>query len=472
MFRRLIAGAAVLTLFSVVLAACGGSSSSGTPGQAPSGSKLTSCDVGALKGVTKPVQIDFWNSMTSANLTTLQTLTNDFNASQSQVHVTLAQQADYNDTFEKYTTGLQNGEIPNLVQLQDIDLQQAIDTQSIIPAQSCLDASHYDTSDIIPRALSYFSVHNVLWGMPFNVSSQVLIYAKADFQKAGLDPNTPPTTLAELTTDAAALKRSGLQAGMGLKLEPGNLEAWIAMAGLPFANNDNGRTSRATQVEFDNATGRQLFTVLDHLVSSGDAQTNPALGPDAFDNLLGIGSGKYGMTIDTSASLGTIYQLIASNPNYAGLGVGVGPMPYLQTSDKGGVPIQGAALYISKQSSPEQQAAAWKYITFLDSTASQETWAAGTGYVPLDKSAAQSAKIQHLWAAQPGFKVAYDQTVAGPPTTAADGAAIGPFETVRYTNEVDAWESMYLSGATPDQAAASLQSNSNQTIASYNQRLG
>ena len=49
---------------------------------------------------------------------------------------------------------------------------------------------------------------------------------------------------------------------------------------------------------------------------SGDATTNPSTGPDEYDNLLGIGSGKYGMTIETSAALGTVTQLLgrASTP--------------------------------------------------------------------------------------------------------------------------------------------------------------
>lgn len=471
MLRRSVAAVTAVALGGLALAACSSSSGS-SAAQTPSSSSLASCDTSALSGVTHPVQIDFWNSMTAANLTTLQNLTNKFNSSQSQVHVTLAQQADYNDTFEKYTTGLQNGQIPNVVQLQDVDLQSAIDTQSIIPAQSCLDSSHYSLSDYLPRTLSYFTVNHVIWAMPFNVSSQVFIYSKSDFSKAGLDPNSPPTTLAQLNSDAAALKRAGFSAGMGLKLEPGNLEDWVAMAGKNFANNNNGRTTRATAVQFDNSTGRAIFTQLDDLVKSGNAVTNQALGPDAFDNLLGIGSGKYGMTIDTSATLGTVYDLIATNPQYKALDVAVAPMPALQTSSSGGVPIQGAALYISKKSSPQQQAAAWKYITYLDSPQSQETWAVGTGYVPIRMSAASSSSVQNLWASQPGFKVAYNQTVSGPSTYPADGAVIGNYETIRYTDMLDGWESMYLSGATPAQAAATAQQKSDQTISSYNQRIG
>ena len=60
-----------------------------------------------------------------------------------------------------------------------------------------------------------------------------------------------------------------------------------------------------------------IFSQLSTLVRSGDATTNPSTGPDQYDNLLGIGSGKYGMTIETSAALGTVTQLLgrrASTP--------------------------------------------------------------------------------------------------------------------------------------------------------------
>ena len=37
-------------------------------------------------------------------------------------------------TFEKYIAGLSTGDLPDLVQLEDIALQQAIDTGSVLPA--------------------------------------------------------------------------------------------------------------------------------------------------------------------------------------------------------------------------------------------------------------------------------------------------------------------------------------------------
>ena len=79
---------------------------------------------------------------------------------------------------------------------------------------------------------------------------------------------------------------------------------------------------------------------------------------------------------------------------------------------KGGVLVGGAALYISKQSAPDRQAAAWDLIKFLVSPQAQAEWAAGTGYVPIRKSAIERPEIIELWAKEPGYKVAYDQLVA------------------------------------------------------------
>ena len=45
-------------------------------------------------------------------------LTDKFNASQSDVKVTLVNQVTYEDTFTKYKAGLSSGDLPDVVQLQ------------------------------------------------------------------------------------------------------------------------------------------------------------------------------------------------------------------------------------------------------------------------------------------------------------------------------------------------------------------
>ena len=429
---------------------------------------LPKCPISALQKATGPVDITFWNSMVRANGTTLQAITNAFNSSQNKVHVTLVTQADYDDTWTAYEAGLTNGQLPDVVQLEDQRTQEAVDTGSILPAQSCINATNYKTSDYVTRALNYWKVDGIQEAMPFAVSTPVVYYNQQTFTKAGLNPATPPLTLPQYVADAKTLKDTGT--GTGLVLDSWHLETWLATANTLFVNNQNGRAKRATKGVFNGATGRLIFSELDQLVTSGDAVTNPASGPDYLDNLLGLGAGKYGMTIDTSADLGTITQVLAGG-GYPNVTLGVGPFPVLSSKVHGGIEPGGSGVYISNKIPAVDQAAAWEYVTYIDNTQSQATWGAGTGYIPVRKSSAQTATIQNLWATSPGYKVAYDQLVNGANNTATSGAVIGPYADVR-TDILNAEESMYTGGVSPRAALASAESSVNATIASYNSRLG
>ena len=97
--------------------------------------------------------------------------------------------------------------------------------------------------------------------MPFNISNPVLFYNKKMFAAAGLDPEKPPVSLDELRADSEAIVYSGA-ATYGLALDSGfdcgggwYIEQWFAKAGEFYADNENGRTARATKVLYNNPTG-------------------------------------------------------------------------------------------------------------------------------------------------------------------------------------------------------------------------
>ena len=304
--------------------------------------------------------------------------------------------------------------------------------------------------------------------MPFNVSNPVLYYNKKAFQTAGLDPSNPPKSLDEVKSAAQKLKDSATvsQAGFGMKLDPWYLEQWSALGAKTYVNNSNGRKSRATSTTFDNATGKEIFTFLNDMVKSGLARTNPAEGSSAFDNLLGIGNGNFGMTIDSSAALGTIQQVLASG-QYPDVELGVAPMP--GPKGKGGVLVGGAANYIVKKSSSEKQAAAWQFAKFLNDPQSQADWSVGTGYVPIRQSAANMSQVQQQWAQSPGFKVAYDQLVGGVANVATAGPVIGDYQGVRDV-VLDSEQQMF-NGMSPSAALKQAKQNANGKIEEYNSRV-
>ncbi|HEX5096079.1 MAG TPA: extracellular solute-binding protein, partial [Acidimicrobiia bacterium] len=202
------AAVAMLAL-TAVLAACGGgddddddSSSGGGGGggnnNGAAGPDLPNCPLDALEQASGPVDITLWHAMTRANLDELTRLTDQYNSSQSKVHVSLSESANYTDNLTRYTAGLGTGDLPDLVQIEDTGTQLMIDSQSVLPAASCIKADNFDTSDIIPRVLAYYTVKDVLYPMPFNVSNPILYYNKNAFTNAGLDPEKPPTTLDEM----------------------------------------------------------------------------------------------------------------------------------------------------------------------------------------------------------------------------------------------------------------------------------
>src|SRR4051794_22533773 len=263
----------------------------------------TTCPLGALKKASKPVEITMWHWMLRANETVLQQLVDEFNGSQSSVKVSLVNQVGWEETLAKYKAGLASGDLPDIVQLQETDQQQMIDTGTALAASACAKADHYSFSDFLPRVISYFTVQGTQYAMPFNTSGPVFYYNKKAFSAAGLDPDKPPATLADVRAAAEKLKANGVAAPLGLKTDPIFLEQWTAMANRLFTNEGNGRKARATKAAFDSATGRQIFSWMSGMVKDGLATTNSDIGTGTADNLLGIRSGNHAMTIDSSAAL-------------------------------------------------------------------------------------------------------------------------------------------------------------------------
>jgi len=431
----------------------------------------TTCPLNALKKASKPVEITMWHWMTRANETALQKLTDAFNSSQSDVKVKLVNQIDWEATLAKYKAGLATGDLPDVVQLQETDQQQAIDTQTLLPASTCAKADHYSFADFVPRVISYYTVQGTQYGMPFNTSGPVLYYNKKAFTAAGLDPNAPPTTLDALRAAAEKLKANGVSAPLGLKVDPIFFEHWTAMANNLFANNGNGRKSRATKTVFDTPNSRQIFSWQAGMVKDGLATTNPDLGGNIYDDLLGIRSGSHAMAIDTSAAFSTIKSILGAG-NDPNIELGVAPMPAPGAkAAKGGVFVQGGALFMVNKSKPEKQAAAWQYLKFLDQPANVVAWAIGSGYMPIRQSSANSAAMKDYWAQNPGSKVAYDQLLNGPTNIATSGSVIGDNKGVRDAVR-DAENSMFLEGKDPKAAVKAASQNATTAIDDYNSRIG
>jgi sn-glycerol 3-phosphate transport system substrate-binding protein len=461
--RRGFLGLLSVAAGGAVLGACSSGSSTSTSTSSPTAAFPLGA---AAKASSKPTSVTMWHSMSYNNQTTLQKLTDAFNGSQGDVHVTLVNQNSYTDTLTLFTAGLSSGGLPDLLQMETVDLQLMIDSRSVVPAQSAIDAAHYDLSDFLRSTVNFFKVQGTQWAMPFNISSNLLYFDQNAFTKAGLDPANPPTTLAELKSACQKIVSSGTaKYGMSLKLDSAYFEQWLTLADALVVNEENGRSGRATKVVFDGAVGTSLFEWYADMLDSKLAQPTSAT---TYDNLLAIANGIAPICLETSAALGTIQTILAGG-QYANIKLGVADTPST-TADRNGVFPGGAGLYMVSKSSPAQQDGAWQYITYLDQPAQQAQWAVGTGYIPIRQSATTLPAITQLWASQPQFKVSYEQLLDSPQNPATAGAVYGPESQVEQA--IISSLTSISTGTAPGAAMTQLTSTADGIISSYNSRIG
>jgi sn-glycerol 3-phosphate transport system substrate-binding protein len=459
---------AALAALLLVAAGCGDRNGGEEGAPAPPREEVVDpdlCPVDALDEADGTVAVTFWHSMTAANETALQDLVSTYNDSQDKVRVTLSFQGTYDDAADKYITALRGGDLPDVIQLEETRLRMMIDSRSALPAQACVEASGYDTSDHLDVVIEQFTVEDVLWPMPFNVSNPVLYYNTIAFERAGLDPDDPPATFEEMRDAAQALVDSGVaRYGFALELQPWYIEQWFAKSGQPIVDNDNGRTDRSTEAVIDNETGLAIYEFLDALVADGLA-TNVGRNPSGADHLLALGSGDAAMTIGTSAALGSVLEVLRGG-DFPNVGLGVAPLP---GPTEGGVLVGGASLYlVDRGTSDQEKAASWDFVRWLNEPEQQATWHVATGYLPIRRAAVEQPAVVEAWAETPDFRIAYDQLVES--GAELGGPVIGAYAEFRDAI-VESLERMFLRGEDPQRALADAERAATEGIQSYNARV-
>lgn len=465
MTGRRARGAVALLVTALVGAACSGGSGSASGGGSagPSGG----CPVDALANADQPVTITFWHTQARANLTELERQIAAFEQSQDQVRVKLVDQTGYRELFEKYKAGLGTGDLPDVAQFEETTVQQLLDSLSTVTIADCVKASRYPLTDFMPRAIDYYTVDGKLRAMPWTVSNPVLLFDPGKLTAAGLDPSDPPRTFAEIEAAARQIVDRGVaKHGIALPARDYFFEFFYAKSGQSYVNHDGGRASRATAATLDNPTGKRIWSWWKRMVESGLA-LNTGAAEGSFDHLLAIPPGEAAMTIEASGAIGPINEVLKTG-QYPGVTIAAGPLPSL--TGRGGVPVGDASLWISNRSAPAKQAAAWKLIQFLDAPEQIAGFATASGYVPIRTSAAESPQVQTFWAANPAYRVAYDQLLQ-PGGPSANGSVIGAYQGVRDSVR-DALVAMLGEGLSPDEAMARAQKGADRAIEDYNTRLG
>lgn len=432
------------------------------------------CPVDALETADGPVHIEFWHTMQSVQGEALATLTEQYNESQDSVVVELQNQTGYEELIDTYFQA-NPADRPELVQMPEYMLQQMADANTVVTSTACIQAEGFDVSPFMQRAMFAYQTGGVQWAFPFNVSSPVLYYNKSIFEAAGLDPEKPPVTLEELRDYSEQIVESGA-ATYGIALDSGInsgggwfLEQWLARAGLPYADGDNGRSARATQVLWDSPETEEMLTFVQSLVQD-ELAVYVGEDPRGIDGLLRMADPEQpaAMAIATSGALGGVLDFVEGGA-IAGVTseqIGVGPMP--GPSETPSAIIGGAALYIVRDQGDAEAAAAWDFIKFLTTAEAQSFWADMSGYAPIRADATEIDPLASRYADDPRFRVAYDQVNFAAEDFSAVGPVLGPLRQIRGVT-ASMMADIY-NGVPVEDALADAANQANLLIIDYNSR--
>jgi sn-glycerol 3-phosphate transport system substrate-binding protein len=445
--RTLVASIALALTGALVAAGCGGSSGGGDGGS-DGASSLPPCPLSALTDASGPVEIVLWHSQVAESQATLEELVAGYNASQSKVKVRLESQgASYEELVRKFTQAIPEKQLPAAVMVDDTSTQFMADSGVVLPAQSCVDAENYDLSQFRQTAVDYYTVDGAFYPGSASLGSALTYYNKNHFRRAGLDPEKPPATLAELRTAAEAIKAAGVTSTpMVLSLASWITEFWLTGAGSPVVDSDNGRSGGgATAAALaDNPKATELLTWIQQMQADGLLLALPYT-PGQIDQYLALAGQTASFTVESSSAATSIEAFLkgdldttglATDPGAApadvnALDIGAGPFAGIDAGGRG--QVGGAAWYITNTTSPEVQAATWDFMKFLNGNEAQVELNLRGSYLPFLSAAVDDPRIVADWTTTLSGRwlAVADQMVVSGIDPAFPGPLIGPYTETR-----------------------------------------
>jgi multiple sugar transport system substrate-binding protein len=213
--------------------------------------------------------------------------------------------------------------------------------------------------ELAPAHMKVATYEGKNYGVPHDIDLSAVFYNKVLFTKAGLDPEKPPTTLAEMADYAKKIQAVG--GGVSGYFFGGACPGCQLFTSWPmiWASGGDVLNEQGTASTIDNPVAAQVYSVLRQMYTDGVV-------PESAKNE----SGTTWTQLFTEGKIGiqpmgaTALQGIKEGPD---LRVGVGPIPGL----KGGSSsfVGGDVLGISSNS--EHAAAAWDFISWTLSEEAQ-----------------------------------------------------------------------------------------------------
>ena len=266
--------------------------------------------------------------------------------------------------------------------------------------------------------MAYYSKPDgTMLSFPYNSSSPITYINKDIFEKAGLDPNTPPKTWNEVWDMAKTIKASGA-APCGYTstwLTWIHLENFAAWNDAAYATQENGLAPGGLpELQINAPLYVNHFQAMADLAKDGTFKYGGRTS-EAKQIFL---AGECGIMTESSGGLGDIVK--------SGMNYGIGQLPY--DSDAPGAPQNtipgGASLWVMGGKSDETYKGIAAFFSYISQTDVQEYLHQTSGYLPVTMAAYEATKASGFYDQNPGRETPITQMMGKAPTANSKGVRL------------------------------------------------
>lgn len=445
---------------------------------------LPECPAGAHLDADGVIEIDFWHAYTAQTAEAMEDLVTGFNASQDGIVVTAQAQGSYSELLAKYRESISFDDLPALAVFDTQAFRDVVDSGTVLPAQSCVEADEFPLTGIDELVRSSFSIDGAFYPSATFISTPVLYYNRTHFEEAGLDPDSPPQTLAEVRDAAQAIKDAGVaETPLSFLMQGWFVDTWLTGADVPLLNADNGRAGNATESTFNGPEALEIYTILKEMNDAGLILPFSNV-PGEVGHFLALANpGTASMAFETSTASTTVAGVLGGTSNLsdliadAGLDEGevgatdltidvdVAPFPGLD--EAGQIFPSGGLVYMTDTGTDATRAAAWEFMKYVNEAAQQKLVHLKGSYLPVNDEVANDPEVQAVWendAAGQWLATAFAQLADIDPDF--PGPVIGPFTEQREIMN-DSLERLLLSGEDPETVLADAEAEITEALEAY-----
>jgi sn-glycerol 3-phosphate transport system substrate-binding protein len=357
----------------------------------------------------------------------VQSIVADFNRLQNEYKVVATYKGNYSDTMMAGIAAFRAKTPPHILQVFEVGTASMMAAKGAIkPVYEVMAEAGlpWDPNAYLPTVAGYYTTADgKMLSLPFNSSTPVLYYNEDAFIKAGLNPDKPPKTWAEVEAYAKKLVAAGYPGGFStawiswIQLE--NFSAWH---NIPFGTQANGFDGMDTEFVFNSPLHVR------HIQNLANWQKDKVF---IYGGRRNKGNAKF--------SSGEVAMYTESSAGYAGFKktcnfpFRTSMLPYYD--DVPGAPqntiIGGASLWVMAGHTKEEYKGVATFFNYLSSPAVQADWHQFTGYLPITTDAYYLTKGQGVYEKSPGMETALKQMTLNKPTKNSRGLRFGNFVQMR-----------------------------------------